>query len=108
MGFADILLSAKAALAKIQAGELVAGGREIIKVESSLLDIAADLGFKSTAEDAKCIAETEAVLKCCHAEVEKCCGNCDGVGSQAVGRLGDGVLLKILLDAALKLLPLFI
>ncbi len=103
MGFADILLSAKAALAKIQAGELVAGGREIIKVESSLLDIAADLGFKSTAEDAKCVVEIETTLKQCHAEVAKCCSE-----GKVVGRLGDGVLLKILLDAALKLLPLFI
>lgn len=104
--YQEILGLVKEAKGLFLAGDFVAGGRKLLEVQSAFLDIAADLGFKSTPDAVSCKKEIEDCLKECHAI---CCNApAESAPSAAVGKLGDGVLLKLLLEYLMKILPLVI
>ncbi len=100
-GLKEIRDAAVKAAEEFSAGNFVAGGRQVVVIINAGLDTAEDLGFKAGPDDQKCCDEAKVALETCAKIVSEKRGD-------AVGKLGDGVLLKLLIELAIKFLPLFL
>lgn len=104
MTLKEILALSKEAVEHAKNGEIVAAGKKFVRVQDGLLDIAADFGFRADPSDDECKKEIALNL-----------GTLSGVLSsppvkagEPVGKLGDGKILKFLVDAFIKILPLLL
>lgn len=101
------------ALADFTSGAWVAGGKKVLSILGIGLDTASDLGFRAVPESADIggdptttAGEALKCLKECQAQVKIV--KDPNVRNPAVGKLGDGVFLSKLLDAAVKALELWL
>lgn len=85
----------------ILAGKFAEAGKLTLPIQEQIFDWLMSVGFQTT-------AESDAELKKLDAALKECSVACTATHGPAVGKLGDGVLLKILLDLLIKFLPLFI
>lgn len=100
MGLAEIVTQFKTVRDETAAGHYVAAWRATLPIQTGLCDIAENLGFQATGDAATHKEQCVALCKECVAIIDAPKATPPG----PVGKLGDGQLLKLLLDLLLKFL----
>jgi hypothetical protein len=100
----EILALSKEAVDHAKAGEIVAAGKKFVRVQDALLDIAADFGFKADPGDEEAKAQIAVNL----GELSAVLASPPVRADEPVGKLGDGKIIKFLIDAFIKILPLLL
>lgn len=92
------------------AGNFVTGAKKVHTIIGIGLDTASNLGFKAAPESADLGPDPTLTVREAHAALKECRAQCNIVRAEspAVGKLGDGVLLGKLIEAAMKVLELWL
>lgn len=110
MNLLEILAKSKAVLEDIKNGERVAAARKVLELIGAALDLAEGAGFHAGPDDEATKKEIAATIKEAKKEAAKSTKTAKGAkgAAEPKGKIGDGQILKLLLDLALKFLPLLL
>lgn len=107
MGLLQILDQAKKVRTEAEAGNYMEAWRQTLPLQEELIQLGQNVGFKAGPDD----EEAADAIKCELEKAVECCDKAAPKGkAKEVGKLfpGDGSFLKIILEAVMKFLPLFI
>lgn len=104
MNFGEMITQIKRVKDAIVKGDFAEAWNLTIPLQQKFIEWAKDLGFNASPED-------EANAKKLQTELEECKKACDvprvASGDQPKSKIGDGAILKLLIEAFLKFAPLF-
>lgn len=99
----DVLTAAVAVKTHLSAGEPVAAWESTLPLQQFAIDAARAVGFKAAPTD----AATKQQINACLCECELLCKTPPTMTKSAVGAIGDGSIMKLILQLVMTLLPLF-